>query len=181
VKIDAKKAIVAELAEIASRSTFAIAAEYRGLTVEEMTKLRTKVRKLDADAQKAGAQIRVCRNTLARKAVEGTRFQCLQSALVGPIILVFTEDEPAAAARMARDFAKDHAKFVVKAMALEGHLLAADQLKAVASMPSRDEALAQLMTVMKGPVVKLARTLTETYAQFVRVVSAVADKKRAAA
>ena len=94
------------------------------------------------------------------------------------MILVFAQDEPAASARMARDFAKDHNNFVVRALVLEGKLLAADQLKAVASMPSREEALAQIMTVMKGPVVKLARTLTETYAQLVRVMAAVADKKQ---
>jgi large subunit ribosomal protein L10 len=97
------------------------------------------------------------------------------------MILVFSQDEPAAAARMARDFAKDNQNFVVQALVLEGRLLGADQLKAVASMPSREEALAQLMMVMKGPAVKLARTLTETYAQLVRAVSAVADKKRVAA
>lgn len=181
LKIDDKKAIVAQLAEIASRSVFVIAAEYRGLTVAQMTNLRTNARKLKTNTQNNGAEVIVCRNTLARKAVEGTRFQNLQSALVGPMILVFTQDEPAAAARMARDFAKDHTNFVIKALVLEGHLLAAEQIKAVASMPSRDEALAQMMTVMKGPVVKLARTLTETYAQLVRVVSAVADKKRVAA
>jgi large subunit ribosomal protein L10 len=171
LKIEEKKAIVAELAEVASRSVSVIAAEYRGLTVEEMTKLRN-------NARKSKAVVKVYRNTLARRAFEDTRFKSLQSALVGPMILVFAEDEPAASARMARDFAKDHANFVVKALVLEGRLLPPDQLKAVASMPSRDEALAQLMTVMKGPVVKLARTLTETYAQLVRVMSAVADRKK---
>lgn len=174
LRIDDKKAIVAELAEVASRSVSVIAAEYRGLTVGQMTKLRS-------NARKSGAVVKIYRNTLARRAIEGTRFECLQNALVGPMILVFSQDEPAAAARMARDFAKDHQNFVVQALVLEGRLLGADQLKAVASMPSREEALAQLMMVMKEPVVKLARTLTETYAQLVRAVSAVADKKRVAA
>lgn len=171
LKIDDKKAIVAELAKVANNSVFVIAAQYRGLTVGEMTKLRN-------NARKSGAVVNVSRNTLSRKAVEGTSFQCLQNALTGPMILVFSKDEPAAAARMARDFAKDHNNFVVQALVLEGRLLAAEQIKAVASMPSRNEALAQLMTVMKGPVVKLARTLTETYAQLVRAVSAVATKKQ---
>lgn len=171
LRIEEKQAIVAELADVASRSVSVIAAEYRGLTVSEMTKLRD-------NARKSGAIVKVYRNTLARRAIEDTRFKCLQSELVGPMILVFAKDEPAASARMARDFAKDHANFVVKALVLEGKLLPADQLKAVASMPSRDEALAQLMTVMKGPVVKLARTLSETYAQLVRVVAAVADQKK---
>ena len=171
LKLEEKKAIVAELAEVASRSVSVIAAEYRGLTVAELTELRT-------GARKAGAVVKVYRNTLARKAVETTRFKCLQPALAGPMVLVFSQDEPAAAARMARDFAKDHTNFVIKALVLEGRLLAAEQIKAVASMPSRDEALAQLMAVMKAPVVKLARTLTETYAQLVRVTAAVADKQQ---
>lgn len=171
LRLEEKKAIVAELAEVASRSVSVIAAEYRGLTVAELTDLRVQ-------ARKSGAKVRVYRNTLARKAVEGTHFKPLQSALVGPMILMFSQDEPAAAARMARDFAKAHANFVVRALVLEGRLLAAEQLKAVASMPSREEALAQLMSVMQGPVVKLVRTLSETYAQFVRVVAAVGDKKK---
>lgn len=174
LRIDDKKAIVEELSEVASRSVSVIAAQYRGLTVGQMTKLRSQ-------ARKTGAVVKIYRNTLARRAIKGTRFECLQDALVGPMILLFSQDEPAAAARMARDFAKDHNHFVVQALVLEGRLLAAEQLKAVASMPSREEALAQLMMVMKGPVVKLARTLSETYAQLVRAVSAVGDKKRAAA
>lgn len=174
LKIDDKKAIVAELAEVASRSVSVIAAEYRGLTVATMTKLRT-------NARKSGAVVKIYRNTLARKAVKGTQFECLDPALVGPMILMFSQEEPATAARMVRDFAKENDKFVVKALVLEGRLLAADQLKAVASLPSRNEAIAQLMSVMKAPTVKLARTLSETYAQLVRAVSAVADKKRVAA
>lgn len=175
MRLDAKKAVVAKLNEVASRSSFVIAAEYRGLPVGALTKLRTDTRKLSAEEDNSA--VIVCRNTLARKAVEGTRFECMKSALVGPLILIFVKDEPAAAARMARDFAKDNANFVIQTLVLEGRLLKADQLKAVASMPSRNEALAQLMTVMKGPVVKLARTLTETYAQLVRVTSAVAAAK----
>jgi large subunit ribosomal protein L10 len=171
LRLDDKKAIVAELAEVANRSISVIAAEYRGLTVAQMTALRN-------NARKSGAKVRVYRNTLARRAVEGTNFKCLQDALVGPMILMFSQDEPASAARMARDFAKEHNNFVVRALVLEGRLLAGDQLKSVADLPSRDEALAQLMSVMKGPVVKLARTLSETYAQLVRVVAAVGDKKQ---
>lgn len=171
LRIDDKKAIVSELAEIVANSGSAIAAEYRGLTVGQMTKLRST-------ARKSGIVVRVYRNTLARKAVAGTRFECLQEALVGPTILMFSRDEPATAAKMVRDFAKNNEKFIIKALVLEGKLLGADQLKAVASLPTRNEAIAQLMSVMNAPVGKLARTLVETYAQLVRVVSAVADKKR---
>ncbi|MBS0350489.1 MAG: 50S ribosomal protein L10 [Proteobacteria bacterium] len=173
MKIDGKKAIVEELSEVAARSGSLFAAHYRGLKVSELTKLRTNARKVKAS-------VKVYRNTLARKALAGTHFQSIQDSLVGPTILVFTKDEPAATARLLRDFAKDHNNFVVQALVLEGRLMAADQIKAVASMPSREEALAQLMSVMKAPVVQLARTMTETYGQFVRVLSAVADKKGAA-
>ncbi len=173
LRLDDKKAIVEELVEIAGRSVSIIAAEYRGLKVSELTQLR-------GNARKIGVVLRVYRNTLAYRAVEGTRFVCLQKALVGPIILIFSQDEPAAAARLVRDFVKTHPHLEVKAIAIEGRLLGADQLKAVASMPSREEALAQLMSVMQGPVVKLVRTLSETYAQLVRVVAAIGDKKRAA-
>ncbi len=173
LKIEEKKAMVSEIADIANRSVSVIAAEYRGLSVAEMTQLRVS-------ARKHKIVLRVYRNTLARRAVEGTKFVSLQKALVGPMLLMFSSDEPSAAAKLARDFAKDHNKFEIRALVLDGLLLGPEQLKAVANLPSRDEALAQLMSVMKGPVVKLVRTMSETYAQLVRAVSAVADKKRAA-
>jgi large subunit ribosomal protein L10 len=173
LRIEDKKAIVNEITDIANRSVSVIAAEYRGLTVAEMTRLRT-------NARKSGVVLRVYRNTLVRRAVEGTNFVSLQKSLVGPIVLMFSQDEPSAAARMVRDFAKENNKFEVRALVIDGRLLGPDQLKAVASLPSRNEALAQVMSVMKAPIVKLARTLSETYAQLVRVVAAVADKKRVA-
>ncbi len=173
LNIEEKKASVGKITDIANRSVSVIAAEYRGLTVAQMTQLRV-------NARKHGIVLGVYRNTLARRAVEGTKFVSLQKALVGPIVLMFSQDEPSMAAKLARDFAKDNDKFVIRALVLEGHLLGPDQLKAVASLPSRNEALAQLMSVMQGPVVKLARTMSETYAQLVRAVAAVADKKRSA-
>ena len=171
LRLEEKKAIVAELAEVANRSVSVIAAEYRGLTVAEMTELRT-------NARQSGVVLRVYRNTLARRAVEDTPFACLKEALVGPLVLMFSQDEPSAAARIVRDFAKEHKLLVVRALALGGQLMGADQLKAVASLPSREEGLAQLMSVMQAPVVKLARTLSETYAELVRVFAAVAETKR---
>lgn len=173
IKLNDKKAIVAELAEIANHSVSAIAADYRGLTVSEMTELR-------AGARGAGVHMRVYRNTLARRAVEGTAFACLTDALVGPIVLLFSQDEPGAAARLLRDYIKAHESLEVRALALDGQLLGSDQLKAVASLPSRDEAIAQLMSVMKAPVTKFVRTMREPYAQAVRVMAAVRDQKQAA-
>lgn len=173
IKLDDKKAIVAELAEIANQSISAIAADYRGLTVSEMTELR-------ATSRKAGVHMRVYRNTLARRAVDGTAFACLTDALVGPIVLLFSQDEPGAAARLLRDFIKAHENLEVRALALDGKLLGPDQLKAIASLPSREEALATLLSVMKAPITKFVRTVREPYAQVVRVLAAIADKKKAA-
>ena len=173
LKLDDKKAIVAELSEVVSKSVSAIAADYRGLSVTDMTSLRT-------NARKAGIMMRVYRNTLARRAVKETAFECLNDALTGPIVLFFSQDEPGAAARLIRDFVKTNDALEVKGLALDGNLLGPDQLKAVASLPSRDEAIAQLMSVMKAPVTKFVRTMNEPVAQFVRVVAAVRDQLEAA-
>lgn len=172
IKLDKKKAIVAELAEIVSKAVFAIAADYRGLTVSEMTELRTKARKI-------GVVMRVYRNTLARRAIEGTAFACLTEALVGPIVLLFSIDEPSATAKLLRDFIKVHDNLQVRVLVLDGKLLSPEQLKAIASLPSRKEALVQLAFVIQAPITKFVRTLHETYAQFVRVMGAVRDKKQA--
>jgi len=168
-----KKALVAEMGEIVNSSISAVVADYRGLTVAEMTRLRVV-------AREKGVVVRVFRNTLARRAVQETAFACLTEALVGPVILLFSQHEPGAAAKLVRDFIKECEKFEVKALALDGSLLGPEQLKAVASLPSYDEAVAQLMSVMIAPVTKLARTTSETVAQVVRVISAVGDKKKAA-
>lgn len=171
LKLDDKKAIVAELSELVGESISAAAADYRGLTVTEMTELR-------GNARKANVVMRIYRNTLARRAVQDTEFACLTEALTGPIVLFFSKEEPGAAARLIEDFAKKHDNLEVRGMSLgDGKLLGPEHLKAVASLPSRDEALATLMSVMQAPVTKLARTMSETYAQAVRVIKAVGDQK----
>lgn len=172
LNLEAKKAIVEELSAVVAQSVSAVAADYRGLTVGEMTELRKQ-------ARDKGLYMRVVRNTLARRAVEGTEYACLTDALVGPMVLLFSQDEPGAGARLMRDFMKDHAKLEVKALALDGDLLGADQLKAVADLPSRDEALAQLMSVMKAPITKFVRTMAEPYASAVRVLGQIRDQKQA--
>lgn len=171
IRLEDKKAIVAELAQVATESISAVAADYRGLTVSEMTELRK-------EARNSGVYMRVYRNTLARRAVQETEFACLTDALVGPIVLLFAREEPGAAARLAQSFAKKHENLEVRALALDGQLLGPEQLKAVASLPSRDEALAQLLSVMKAPITKFVRTVREPYAQVVRVMAAVSDKKQ---
>lgn len=173
LKLDAKKAIVADVAELARNSVFVIAAEYRGLSVAAMTALRKQ-------ARNSGVHAQVVRNTLARRAFEGTDFACLDEALVGPLVLLFSPEDPGVAARIVRDFMKTNEVFKVKALALSGQLLDASQLKAVADLPTRDQAISQLMSVMLAPIVKMVRTVAEPHAQFVRVLAAVGDSKKAA-
>ena len=169
-----KEAIVAEVAIIARNAQSAIAAEYRGLTVEQMTKLRH-------EARNAGVYLKVVKNTLARRALTDTGYACMSDSLRGPLVLAFSKEEPAAAARIVRDFAKDNEKLVVKALALNGKLLSPGDLLALATMPTRDEALSRLLAVMKAPVEKLARTIKAPADKLVRTMAALRDQKQAAA
>ncbi len=171
--LEDKKAIVEEVANIAAKAQSAIAADYRGLSVAEMTELRSKAR-----AQ--GVNIRVVRNTLARRALENTEFSCMRDDLVGPLILAFSIDEPASAARVINDFTKEHENLEVKIIALGGKLLDPRDIKALAKMPTRDEAISQLMAVMKAPIEKMAQTMAEPTAKLVRTIAAVRDAKQAA-
>ncbi|KAF0190524.1 MAG: large subunit ribosomal protein L10 [Gammaproteobacteria bacterium] len=168
-----KQAIVEEVAGIAARAQSAIAADYRGLSVAEMTELRAK-------ARAEGVTMRVVKNTLARRALEGTEFSCMSDGLVGPLILAFSLDSPSSAARVFSNFVKDHVKLQVKVIALGGKLLDPSELKALASMPTRDEAISILMAVMKAPIEKLARTLAAPSTKLVRTLVAVRDAKQAA-
>ena len=172
LRLEDKKVIVAEVAEVAAKAHSAVAAEYRGLTVAEMTELR-------ANARKAGVYMRVVRNTLARRALENTDFSCMQEVLVGPLVLAFSKEDPGAAARLMRDFAKAHEKLIVKALSISGKLLPASQIDALANLPTREQALALLLSVMKAPITQFVRTVREPVAQFVRVAAAVRDKKQA--
>lgn len=173
LRLEDKQAIVAELNHVATTAISAIAADYRGLAVSDMTNLHKS-------ARDSGVHMRVYRNTLARRAVKETRFACLSDALSGPIVLFFSQDEPGAAARLIRDFIKTNEKLEVKALAIDGQLLGPEQLKAVADLPSRNEAIALLMSVMRAPVVKFVRTLNEPVAQFVRVMGQIREQKQAA-
>ena len=152
LNLEDKKSIVAEVNAVAGKAFSAVAAEYRGLSVGEMTELRVK-------ARATGVYMRVVKNTLARRAVEGTEFECMKDGMVGPLVLAFSQQEPASAARLIRDFAKGHDKLVVKVGAFGGQVLSAKDLDKLASMPTRDQALSLLLAVMKAPVEKLARTL----------------------
>lgn len=171
LRLDGKKAIVAEVATIAQQASSVIAAEYSGLTVAQLTELRHK-------ARQAGVYMKVIRNTLARRAFEGTKFSCMDSALVGPLVLAFSKDEPGAAARVFKDFVKKCEKLAVKALSIDGKLLPASDLNKLASLPTRDEAIAQLMSVMNAPITKFVRTLVAPHTKLVRTIAAVRDQKQ---
>ncbi len=173
LNFEQKKAVVAEVAEVASSAYSAVAAEYRGLTVGEMTELRAK-------ARESGVYLRVIKNTLARRAVEGTEFECMQEGLTGPLVLAFSQEDPGSAARVIKDFSKDHGKLVVKLVSIGGKMLDASELETLAKMPTYDQAISLLMAVMKAPVEKLARTINEVPGKLVRTVAAIRDAKEAA-
>jgi len=173
LRLDGKKAIVAEVAEVARRSSSAVAVQYSGLTVAQLTELRSK-------AREAGVYMRVVRNTLARRAFQDTHFACMDPALVGPLVLAFSGEEPSAAARIFREYAKKWEKLEVKALSLDGRLLSATELGRVADLPTRPEAISLLMSVMLAPITKLVRTLAEPHGKLVRTIAAVRDQKQQA-
>jgi large subunit ribosomal protein L10 len=173
LNFEQKKAVVAEVAGVASSALAAVAAEYRGLTVEEMTELRAR-------ARASGVYVKVAKNTLVRRAVEGTEYECLKDALTGPLLLAFSIEDPGAAARLVKDYAKDHDKLVARLVAVGGQLYDASELDRLSRLPTREQALAILMGVMKAPIEKLVRTLAEPHAKLVRTVAAVRDAKQAA-
>lgn len=174
LKLEDKKVIVSELAVVARSAHSAIAAEYRGLTVAQLTSLRQK-------ARASGVYVRVVKNTLARRAVTGTDFECMQGSLVGPLVLAFSLEDPGAVARLFKDFVKTNDKLQVKVVSFGGQLLTAGDLDRLAAMPTRDQALALLLGTLRAPLDKLARTINEVPAKFVRTLAAIRDQKQAAA
>ncbi len=151
--LEDKKAIVAEVNEAAAAALSVVVADSRGVAVDAITGLRKQ-------AREAGVQLRVVRNTLARRAFAGTQFECLTESFVGPTLIAFSMEHPGAAARLFKDFAKDEDNFEVKALAFEGELIAAQDIDRLASLPTYDEAVARLMAAMKEAAAgKLARTL----------------------
>jgi large subunit ribosomal protein L10 len=173
LNLEQKKAIVAEVADVASGALSAVAAEYRGLTVDEMTELR-------AQARSNGVYLRVVKNSLARRAVEGTDFACMAEGMTGPLVLAFSQEDPGAAARVIKDFAKDHEKLEVRLVSIGGKLLAASEITTLAKMPTYEQAISMLMGTMKAPIQKFVTTLNEVPGKLVRTVAAIRDAKEAA-
>ncbi|GAB1259189.1 50S ribosomal protein L10 [Aurantivibrio plasticivorans] len=171
LRLEDKKAIVAEVNETATNALSLVIADSRGVNVTDMTALR----KL---ARENNVRLQVVRNTLAKRAVEGTEFECVQEALVGPSIFGFSMEDPGAAARIFKDFAKENEAFEVKALSVGGKLLDAGQIDALAKLPTRDQALAMLAATLIAPVTKLARTFNEVPSKVTRAVAAVRDKKQ---
>ncbi len=173
LRLEDKKTFVKEVNAVAGESVTAVAAEYRGLTVAEMTALRK-------EARKAGVYMRVVKNTLARRAVAGTDFECMQDTLKGPILLAFAKDDPGAAARVIKDFAKEHEALKAVSLSAGGQLLPASDLARLAELPTLDQARAMLLGVLIAPMTKLVRTLAEPPAMLARTLSAHVDKQQAA-
>jgi len=173
LNLEQKKAVVSEVNGVASNAVSAIAAEYRGLSVADMTALR-------ADARDKGVYLRVVRNTLARRALKGTEFECMRDGLVGPLLLAFSQEDPGAAARLIGDFSRQNEKLVPKLISVGGQLLEPTDIKRLADLPTKEQAVAMLMGVMKAPVEKLVRTLAEPHGKLVRTIAAIRDQKQAA-
>lgn len=172
LQLEQKQAIVAEVSQVAAVAHSAIAAEYRGITVSELTELRAK-------ARETGVYLKVVKNTLAKRALEGTPYECMRDGLVGPLMLAFSQEDPGSAARLVKDFAKQNDLLVVKMISIGGELLDASELTKLSSLPTKDQAISLLMAVMKAPVEKFVRTLNEPHGKLVRTIAAVKDQKQA--
>ena len=173
LKLEQKQAIVAEVNDAAQSALAAVLADYRGLTVEQMTVMRSK-------ARESGVYLKVVRNTLARRAVAGTEFECLEEAFTGPTLVAFSKEDPGSAARLLKDYAKEFDALEVKALSIGGQVLDAKDIDRVAKLPTKEEALSMLLSVMMAPVGKLARTLNEIPGKLVRTVAAVKEQKEQA-
>ena len=170
LQLEQKQTIVADVNAAADHALSAVVADHRGVTVAEMTDLRRR-------ARESGVYLRVVRNTLLRRAVVGTGYECLADVATGPTMLAFSYEDPGSAARLLKKAAREILELEVKAVSIGGQLLSADEIDRVASLPTRDEAIAMLMSVMQAPVGKLARTLLEVPAKLTRTLAAVRDSK----
>ena len=172
LNLDDKKTVVAEVSAEVANAQSIIVAEYRGLGVVDLTALR-------ANARKSGVYLRVVKNTLVRRAISGTPFEGLSAQLVGPLIYGISKD-PVAAAKLLNDFAKGNEKLTIKIGAMPNYVMDAVGVKALATMPSREELLSKLLGTMQAPITQFVRTLNEVPTKFVRGLAAVRDAKEAA-
>jgi large subunit ribosomal protein L10 len=173
LRLEDKRALVAEVNEVAASALSAIAADYRGMTVAQMTEFRAK-------ARDEGVYVRVVKNTLAKRAINGTEFECLADSLTGPIVLAFSKEDPGAAARVVKEFAKDCEELVTQIVAIGGEAYPASDLDRLAKLPTLDQARAQLLGLLQAPASKFVRTIAEPQAKFVRLLAAYRDNQQAA-
>lgn len=173
LSFEQKEGIVTEVSQAATTAHSAVTAEYSGLSAIDMTQLHLQ-------ARNNGVYLRVVKNTLARRAIQGTDFECLNETLTGPLVLALSQEDPGAAARIFRDFANENDKLVVKAASVGGKLLQANEIERLANLPTKDQALSMLLSVMKAPISKLVRTLAEPHAKLVRTIAAVREQKQSA-
>ena len=173
LSLEQKQAMVSEVAAKLKGAQVVLVAEYRGLDVERVTQLRSR-------ARKSGLYLRVLKNTLARKAVQGTPFEKLSDKMVGPLMYGIAQD-PVAGAKVVAEFAKEHEQFVIKGGAMPNAVMSVQDIKALATLPSREELLAKLLGTMQAPVAKLVRTMNEVPGKFVRTLAAHRDSKEKAA
>jgi large subunit ribosomal protein L10 len=171
LNLDQKKEVVAELANVAASAHSLVVAEYAGLTVEQLTELRKK-------ARQANVFLKVAKNTLVSRAVAGTEFECVKDALTGPMIYAFSKEDPGAAGRLIKDFSKANERLKAKIVAIGGNMYPGTHVDVLASLPTREQALAMLLGVMKAPIEKFVRTLAEPAAKVTRAVAAVRDQKK---
>jgi large subunit ribosomal protein L10 len=172
LNLEQKKVVVAELASVAASAHSLVAAEYAGLTVGQLTDLRKK-------ARQSKVFVKVAKNTLVSRAVENTDYACVKDALSGPMLYAFSQEDPGAAGRLIKEFAKVNDKLVAKVVAVGGQMYPGTHLEKLASLPTREQALSMLLGVMMAPITKLVRTLAEPAAKTARVVAAIRDQKAA--
>ena len=169
LNLEGKKEVVAEVSARLAKAQTVVLAEYRGLAVEQITALRSQ-------ARASGVYLRVLKNTLARRAVQGTPFEKLADQMVGPLAYGISDD-PVAAAKVLHTYAKGNDKLVIKGGAMPNYLMNAKEVGSLATMPSRDELLAKVLGTMQAPVAKFVQTLNEVPGKFVRTLAAVRDQK----
>lgn len=174
LSLEQKQAVVAEIAAQLAKAQAVIVAENRGLSVEAVTGLRAK-------ARKAGLYLRVLKNTLARRAVKGTPFEKLADQLSGPLLYGIAQD-PVAGAKVLAQFAKENEHFVIKGGAMSNATMSSQDIKVLATMPSREQLLAKLAGTLQAPIATLVRTLNEVPGKLARALAAVhAAKEKSAA
>ena len=173
LNLEGKKEVVAEVAERLTKAQAVVLAEYRGLPVEQITVLRSQ-------ARASGVYLRVLKNTLARRAVQGTPFEKLADQMVGPLAYGISDD-PVAAAKVLHAYAKKNDKLVIKGGAMPNYVMTSKEVGNLATMPGREELLATLLGTMQAPIAKFVQTLNEVPSKFVRTVAALRDQKEKAA